>query len=169
MSYLDEIYNDEIYTGPHSLESYFSEEYATAPMYESTALSDINNKPVLKNIDFNHYDNQYVPNQPPKGFIKYQTIDLQNSKTTIEDNEPTPKSRMASKTKELFVGTSCLRMIDIFILVLICILMVIQIKINWNLGLLTNPHLQYRQYMTGPPAPPAPHLDLYKQNPAHVV
>jgi hypothetical protein len=183
MSYLDEIYNDEVYTGPHSLETYFAEEYITEPMYESTALSEKNNRPVLKNVDFNHFESQQHPVRPPRGFIKYKTISPPNHQVlpevdTDEDtDEEEPPERFnldrtrrkkilgrnlsgqrsgrkkgrkdkLGKAREFFgvdnsgSGSECsgLRMIDIFILVLICILMVMQIKINWSLSMMTNPH-----------------------------
>lgn len=174
MSYLDGITNDEIYTGPHSLETYFAEDYVTEPMYESTALSEKNKRPVLKNVDFDHYENQYHPVRPPRGFIKYKTIsppepepepdsDEEDSddemikefirtksklknKEKIKSRKKHPKSRYKS-VKEFFGGSSeCsssgLRMIDIFVLILICILMVMQVKINWRLELMTSLHRQ---------------------------
>lgn len=206
MSYLDEIYNDEVYTGPHSLESYFAEDYITEPMYESTTLSEKNPRSVLKNNDFVHYESQQKPTRPPRGFIKYKTIsppnhqvlpkednDEEEEEDTDEEFERFNQERAnrkkilgrnlsgqrarrkkgrkdrLGKAREFFgadsgadSGADGLRMIDVFILVLICILMVMQIKINWSLSMMTNPHRQNQQF---PPDHPNLTGGIYNQAP----
>jgi hypothetical protein len=152
MSYLDEIYNDEVYTGPHTMDSYFAEEYDTT------------------------YDtHQKKPTQPPRGFINYETIrspprdesDNDESESESKRERITRKKTLGNnlsgqrsarkkgrknklgKSREFFgTGTGDnepgLRMLDIFILVLICILMMMQIKMNWALNVMSNPPRRVR-------------------------